>query len=77
MGGGRELAHVGPDLGNDHLSGAFAHARDGHKPTHLVRERDDHPVYFGGEAVDTGAQVVDMRQVHADHESVVLVEAAQ
>jgi hypothetical protein len=77
VGGGRELAHVGADLGKDHLTGALAHAGDGHKPAHLVRKGGDHPVHFGVETVDAGAQVVDVGQVHADHQGVVLVEAAQ
>jgi hypothetical protein len=75
--GGRELAHVDADLGDDYLGGAFADAGDGHKPAHLVSERGDHPVHLGVEAVDTGAQMIDVGQVHADHQGVVLVEATQ
>ena len=37
---GRETAHVGADLGDDHLRGQFTHARDGAQQADRLAEVD-------------------------------------
>jgi hypothetical protein len=75
MCGGQEAAHVEAAFGDDDLSCAPAHARDGLEAGQRLRERGDHPVHLGVELGDRLVQNVYPIEVHPCQEAVVLVEA--
>jgi hypothetical protein len=76
MAGGGKAAHVDPDLGDDHLGGAPAHAGDGDQPPQLLTERADHPVHLDVETLDHDRELVDVIQVHPQHQRVVGTETS-
>jgi hypothetical protein len=69
---GRELPHVGADLGDQHLSGAPVHPRDRGKQRHLVRERGDHLPDPCRQQRDRLVQVVNVRQDLRDQQPMML-----
>jgi hypothetical protein len=72
---GGEAAHVDADLGDDDLGGAPTHPGNGDQPPQLLTERADHPVHLEVEALDGGRELVDVVQVHPQHQRVMGAEA--
>ena len=59
----RELVHVRPDLGHQHLGGPPAHPRDRRQPPGRVRERGQGSLDPPPHAGDQGLQVLEVVQV--------------
>lgn len=76
MGGRGEPTHVDPDLGDDRLGGDLADADHGAQALNLALERGHLDLQALVEGVDLCTQVVDVVEVGAQHEGVVLAEAA-
>jgi hypothetical protein len=73
--GGGEAIHVDPDLRQDDLGAAASHPRDGAQPADLLSERGHEPLDLLVQLLDPGSQMVDVLEVHAQQEVVVLSEA--
>ena len=76
MPGGAETTHVRPGLGDDDLGGAPAHSGNGDQPLQYATERADHPVDLAVEPVDADRELVDVFQVHPQHQRVMGAEPA-
>ena len=76
MSRGGEAAHVDPDLGDDHLRGAAAHPGNRDQVLELFTERADHSVHLLVQPHDIGRELVDVIQVHPQHQRVVGIEPA-
>ena len=76
MGGGRELGHVHADLRDDHLGGAPPDPGDRHQPLRPLIERAHHVCDPTVQPVDGSGQLVDVGQVRAQHDPVMLAEPA-
>jgi hypothetical protein len=74
MSRGGEAAHLDADLGDDHLGGAPTHPGNGDQPLQLLTERADHPVDLDVQALDRGRELVDVIQVHPQHQRVMGAE---
>jgi hypothetical protein len=76
MAWGGEAAHVGADLGDDHLRGDPADPGDLIQPVDRWGERGDLLVDLGLQLGDVGAGLVDARQHPGQQERVVVAEVA-
>jgi hypothetical protein len=73
---GGEAAHVGADLGDDHLRGDPADASDLIQPVGRLRERGDRLLDLGVEFGDVGAGLVDAVKHGGQQEGLVVGEVA-
>ena len=73
----REDAHVGTDLGEDHLSGVASHPRDALEQEGLTLERGRGGPDALGQGRDVGLEVVDVGQHAFEQEGMVLAETAR
>jgi len=71
----REAAHVGPDLGEQHLGDASADAGDRVEQRDLFRVRRKACSDLSAQTGDSLVQIVDVAQVFSDHEAMVLTHA--
>jgi hypothetical protein len=67
-------AHVGPDLGHDHLGHAAANPGDRVQPLHDRRKRAQHLLDLRGDGPDRLIEIVDVGQDLADEEGMVPAE---
>ncbi len=58
MAGGREAAHVGADLGEDHMRGEVTDARDRHQQLHRFPERAEVALHLRVDLHDRSPQPV-------------------
>jgi hypothetical protein len=72
--GGREPAHVHPDLGDDLRGGVLADAGDLIELGHLDRERGQRLIDPPGQLLDLGGQGVDPVEHHLQQVAVVVAE---
>jgi len=75
VGGAREAGHVDADLGDDHLSSSLPDAGDGRQRGCRFNKRGHQFVHFLVQAGDHRGQFVDVVEVHAGQEGVVVFEA--
>ena len=73
---GREAAHVGADLGQQHLGGALVDAGDRVEQLQLMGERAGQLLDLRGQGCDRLIEEVDLRQHLSDQQRVMAGEAA-
>ncbi len=76
MGGRGEAGHVHADLGDDGLGASLGHPGDRQESGGGLSKRGHEPVDPGAEALDDRRELVDVVEVHAQHQGVVVLEVA-
>ncbi len=77
MTGGREAAHVGADLGDDHLGGEVTDAGDGPQQPDRVTERVEIALHLRVDPGQRRRERVVLAEVQAQQEAVALGDAGR
>lgn len=77
MAGTREAAHIGADLGQDHLRGEVTDARDRRRHLHHLTGRAEVALHLRVDRRNGLPQPVVLAQVHAEQEAMMVADPAR